>query len=88
MVLHAFEKGAEGVMVLGCRERECRYGPGPKHTEKMQEPIRKLMHILGLESKRFLTARYAFNESERLLEDMNAFTEAVSKLKKSPLGGL
>ena len=88
MVLHAFEKGAEGVIVLGCQEKECRYGPGPKNTEKMQGSIQRLMHILGLDSKRFMTARYAFNESERLMQEMNAFAEALSKLKKSPLGGL
>jgi len=85
MVLRAFEKGAEGVMVLGCKERECRYGPGPRQTERMEVQILSLMRILGLEPQRFFAATYGFHESERLLEDMHAFVKGVSKLGETPL---
>ena len=84
MFLFAFEKGAEGVMVLGCKDKECRYGPGPEQSTRIAEPIKALIHILGLESERFRSVKYSFNEKNRLLEEIDCFAKAVYKLKKSP----
>jgi F420-non-reducing hydrogenase iron-sulfur subunit len=84
MVIFAFERGAEGVMVLGCKEKECRYGPGPAQAEKMATSIRGLMHVVGLEHNRFSTLTFSFNEKERLFEEMNAFAEKINELGTSP----
>jgi coenzyme F420-reducing hydrogenase delta subunit len=84
MVLFAFEKGAEGVMVLGCKDKECRYGPGPRQSTKTVKSIKSFIHILGLEPERFRSYQYSFNEKNRLLEEIDSFAEAVYKLKKSP----
>jgi coenzyme F420-reducing hydrogenase delta subunit len=85
MVLFAFEKGAEGVMVLGCKEKECRYGPGPECTERTAKSIKALMHLLGLELERFSVVRVSFDEKNTLLEQIKAFSERLSQLGKSPL---
>ena len=84
MILFAFEKGAEGVMVLGCKDKECRWGPGPGQTAKIAGPVHGLMHILGLEAERFSTFEYSFDENHRLFGEMNLFAKTVSKLAKSP----
>ena len=84
MVLFAFERGAEGVMVLGCKEKECRYGPGPEQADKMGASIRGLMHVVGLEPNRFSTLTFSFDEKNRLFEEMNAFAEKISELGRSP----
>lgn len=84
MVLFAFEKGAEGVMVLGCKEKECRYGPGPKQSTKIAELIKTLIHILGLEPERFSSIKYSFDEKSRLFKEINSFAEKVARLEKSP----
>lgn len=85
MLLYAFEKGAEGVMVIGCKDKDCQYGPGPGQMHKMEQRIRAMMHILGLEPERFSTSTYGSHESERLLEEMNAFVTGIAKLGRSPL---
>lgn len=85
MVLFAFEKGAEGVMVLGCKEKECRYGPGPERTERTAKSVKALMHLLGLELERFSVVRVSFAEKNTLLEQIKAFSERLSQLGKSPL---
>jgi len=84
MILFAFEKGAEGVMVLGCKDKECRWGPGPWQTAKIAGLVQGLMQILGLEVERFSTFEYSFDENHRLFEEMNLFAKRVSKLEKSP----
>jgi coenzyme F420-reducing hydrogenase delta subunit len=85
IILYAFEKGVEGVMVIGCKDKECRYGPGPQQTEKMAERMRGLMGVLGLEPERFAVMNYAPHDTDTLLVDMNSFVEKVDKLQKSPL---
>jgi len=84
MVLFAFEKGAQGVMVLGCKDNECRYGPGPEQARKIAKPIKGLIQILGLEPERFRSVKFSFNEKNKLLEEIDSFVEHVQKMKKSP----
>jgi heterodisulfide reductase subunit A len=85
ILLYAFEKGAEGVMVVGCKDKECRYGPGPQQTKKMEERMRGLMGVLGLEPQRFSTKTYAPNDTHTLFMDINSFVKKIGKLQKSPL---
>jgi coenzyme F420-reducing hydrogenase delta subunit len=84
MVLFAFERGAEGVMVVGCKEKECRYGPGPAQADKMATSIRGLMHVVGLEPNRFSIITFSFDEKDRLFEEMNMFVEKISELGTLP----
>ena len=86
MVLFAFERGAEGVLIMGCKDKECRYGAGPEQADKITGRILGLMHILGLESERFSTMKYSFNEEKRLFEELDLFAEKITMLGKSPLG--
>ena len=85
MLLSAFEKGAEGVVVIGCKDEECRYGPGPEQGRKLAERMKGLMHVLGLEDERFSTMAYASHEEDRLFAEMNAFAEQIAQMEKSPL---
>jgi F420-non-reducing hydrogenase iron-sulfur subunit len=86
MVLLAFERGAEGVFIMGCKDKECRYGPGPGQAKKIAGSVRGLIHILGLEPERFLTQQYSFDEQNRLFDEMESFAEKIHNLEKSPLG--
>lgn len=84
MVLYAFEKGAAGVLVLGCNAQECRYGPGPEQVSKTAESIRALMHVLGLEPQRFATATCSSNDWEALSGAIDGFVNNTSRLRQSP----
>lgn len=88
MILFAFEKGAGGVVVVGCKDKECRYGPGPEQSDKVAGTIQGLMHILGLEPERFSTMKYSFDEKNRLFKEMDSFAKKIAKLGKSPLNSL
>lgn len=85
ILLYAFEKGVEGVMVIGCQDKECRYGPGPQQTKKMEARVRGLMGVLGLEPERFSAMNYAPHETDRLFMDMRSFLNSISQLSRSPL---
>jgi len=84
MILLAFEKGAEGVVVLGCQDKECRYGPGPTQAEKTAGTVEHLLHALGLAPERFAVFHYGPEDKEKLIEDMEAFIQHLGTLAKSP----
>lgn len=86
MLLFAFERGAEGVLVLGCRERECRHGSGPQQLVKRAEMVRGLMGTLGLEPERLATLELASGDGDRLAAELEAFARKIGALGKSPLG--
>ena len=85
MILYAIEKGAAGILLIGCKDRECRYGPGPGQGIKMVEKMKGMMHVFGLEPERIAILHYAFHEVNRFHEDMHAFAEQISTLGRSPL---
>jgi coenzyme F420-reducing hydrogenase delta subunit len=71
-------------MVLGCHDKECRYGPGPAQAEKTAGTIEKLIHTLGLEPERFAVFQYSGEDKEKLAEDTEAFIQRLDTLGKSP----
>ena len=48
LILRAFEHGADGVILLECKDEDCRYGPGPEVGHSNVEKVRKLLHLLGI----------------------------------------
>ncbi|UCC90946.1 MAG: hydrogenase iron-sulfur subunit [Dehalococcoidia bacterium] len=82
-ILKAFEGGADGVLVAGCRPGDCHYISGNIKAEKMVSRLRTLLHRLGLEDERLRLQWISTGEGTlfaKTIEDM------VSQLKaKDPL---
>jgi coenzyme F420-reducing hydrogenase delta subunit len=47
IILKAFEKGARGVLLLGCPPGECHYGFGNRRAEEVFTEARDLASLLG-----------------------------------------
>ena len=78
-VLRAFEDGADGVIVSGCKYTDCHYVDGPVKCDAMFAKLKRLVHILGLEDERLRREMIATSEGTvfaRIVE------ESVSQLKK------
>jgi F420-non-reducing hydrogenase iron-sulfur subunit len=83
-VLKAFEGGADGVLVAGCKYTDCHYIDGPVKCDAMVEKLRRVLHILGLED-RFRREMISTSEGviyTRVIEEM---VEHLKKLGPSPL---
>lgn len=78
MVLHALQKGADGVMLVGCHFGECHYIKGNEMALARAEIITDTLEDLGLESERFQITWVSSSEPERLAE---AFREMSSRLE-------
>lgn len=78
MVLHALQKGADGVMIIGCHIGECHYIKGNEMALARAEIIADTLGDLGWESERFQIAWVSSAEPERLVD---AFREMSNRLE-------
>ena len=85
LLLKAFEKGADGVLIVGCRIDNCQNGAGPEVAAQEIEHTCKILNLLGLESERLQFKYYLAHESERLSSDLHQLVKQIRGLGKSPI---
>jgi len=81
MVLHALEKGAEGVMIIGCHLGECHYIKGNEMALARAEVIADTLEDLGYESERFQLTWVSSAEPERLVEAFRNMSGRLAVLR-------
>lgn len=78
LVLKAFEKGADGVMLLGCSPEECHYEFGSRRAAELFEEVRKLAMLLGFAEQQLEFHQVHAGEGESLIEKVRDFVERLS----------
>lgn len=89
MVLRALEKGAEGVMIIGCHLGECHYINGNERALARAEIISETLEDMGYEQERFLMTQVSAAEPERLAEAFRTMSARLAALRgeAEPEGG-
>jgi F420-non-reducing hydrogenase iron-sulfur subunit len=94
-IMRSFEKGADGLYLVGCREGDCHYDRGNFRAKARVEQIRKVLDAVGIGGHRVqmynlsssdgpMFARYAEEMQGLILEaGPNPIRTALSKLKKN-----
>jgi F420-non-reducing hydrogenase iron-sulfur subunit len=85
LVMLAFTKGADGVVMCGCHPGDCHYITGNLVAEKRAEAIRMMMEDFGLEGERFRLEWVSASEGPRFAQVMRDVTEEIRRLGPSPL---
>jgi coenzyme F420-reducing hydrogenase delta subunit/ferredoxin len=73
IILKTFERGAAGVLLLGCRPDECHYGFGSRHAEDTVRVAGHLMELFGYSAKRLKMEQMIPAEADTLLEKIECF---------------
>ena len=73
LVFKAFEKGADGVMLVGCSPDECHYEFGSRRAAELYEEIRALADILGFGPERLEFHQIHTGEGRELVAKVRAF---------------
>jgi F420-non-reducing hydrogenase iron-sulfur subunit len=93
-LMRSFEKGADGVYLVGCREGDCHYEKGNFRAKARVEQIRKTLDAIGIGGHRLqmfnlsssdgpMFARFAEEMHARILEaGPNPIRGAVRKQNK------
>ena len=85
-VLRAFEYGADGVIVTGCRLGDCHYVSGNYKERRRMVVIKTILDTLGLESDRVWLRWIAASDVPKFAATINEVTEEVKKLGPNPIG--
>jgi len=79
-VLHAFQKGCDGVLVCGCHPGDCHYSTGNYFTRRRMLLYRRYLEYLGIEPERFQIRWISGSEAGKFRDTVVEACEAVAKL--------
>jgi F420-non-reducing hydrogenase iron-sulfur subunit len=67
LVIEAFERGADGVLLMGCHPGECHYQDGNRKAKARSAAIEKVLSTMGVEPERFRFLGCSSTEAERFV---------------------
>ncbi|MHA1145919.1 MAG: hydrogenase iron-sulfur subunit [Candidatus Helarchaeota archaeon] len=83
-ILHAFEKGADGVLVSGCYEQTCHYRTGFTHMLQREKGLREILSEIGISPQRLRVESASAAEGLKIKQIIEDFTEEL--LEIGPIG--
>ena len=84
-MLRAFERGADGVYVLGCIEGDCHYNNGNLRARKRVAQVAALLDSVGVGADRVAIYNLSSSEAPRFVEIAVEMTERISSLGPNPI---
>lgn len=84
-VLHAFEQGADGVLIAGCLSGMCHYVKGNLYARQRIDYVRALLDEIGLDGERLRMVNISAAMGVRFAELASEHVECVRKLGPNPL---
>jgi coenzyme F420-reducing hydrogenase delta subunit len=84
-MLHAFEKGADGVYVVGCMEGDCRFLRGNLRARKRVESVRKILDTVGIGGERVQMYNLSSSDGPLFARIAIEMTEKIRAMGPNPL---
>ena len=84
LVIDAFTKGADGVLMCGCHPGDCHYMEGNLKAEARAEAIKLMMQDFGIEEERFRLEWVSASEGPRFAQVVNDMVGQIKALAPSP----
>jgi F420-non-reducing hydrogenase iron-sulfur subunit len=79
-IMDAFEKGADGILILGCPEGDCHYQDGNYEVKKRVYILRRMLEALGVEKGRVKIELSSDPEGRRIPQLVKEMREELAKL--------
>jgi F420-non-reducing hydrogenase iron-sulfur subunit len=84
-ILRAFEKGADGVYVVGCLEGECRFENGNLRARRRVEQAKTILDAVGVGGDRVKMFNLSSGEGTRFAEYAVEMTEKIKEIGPNPI---
>lgn len=81
-----FERGADGVLVVGCREGDCHYQSGNFRARKRVEEVGRLLERIGIGGARLRMVNLSSSDAPLFVQAAREIHEAVLAAGPSPVG--
>ena len=85
LIMRAFGRGADGVMVIGWYPNECDYETGNFFAYRTVEYLSEVLKITGLEPERLKMVYCSSAEGAKFQKVATEFDKEIKKLEPSPL---
>ncbi len=79
-ILNAFRKGADGVLILGCRGGDCHYQDGNYEAKKRVYLLHKILESYGIEKERLRIELSIDPEGSRIPQLVKEMSDRIAKL--------
>jgi len=85
IILEMFEKGADGVMLAGCKPPDCHFVEGNLQAERAVKMVKKLLTLTSMESERLKLLWYSHLEEKSFNKSLKEFRKRIATFGNSPL---
>jgi len=85
MILKAFEKGADGVMVVGCLEGDCHYLSGNLRARERVKRVAGILDKAAVGGERVGMFNLSAGEGTKFVQYANEMVEKIRGLGPSPV---
>jgi len=80
LILYAFKRGADGVLVAGCHPGDCHYNSGNYKARRRITLLKNMLPQLGIEPKRLRLDWISASEAPKFQSTVNEFIDEVTAL--------
>ncbi len=85
VVMRAFGRGADGVMIIGWYPKECDYETGNYFAYRQVEYLKEVLKSIGISEKRLKIGNCTAAEGEKFQREATEFDKEIKELGPNPL---
>jgi coenzyme F420-reducing hydrogenase delta subunit len=87
LMLKAFELGAEGVLLLGCKPDNCQFNADTDHISREYEKARMILKLLGLGEDRLIICHAARGDGSGFVGQVTDFITQIERMRPTVPAG-
>lgn len=80
LIIKAFQRGADGVIVSGCHPNDCHYTSGNYHARRRWMVFKDLMDSMGIDTNRVIFSWVSAAEGAKWAQLVNEVTDTIRNL--------
>jgi len=84
-ILRSFEKGADGVYLVGCMEGDCHFNQGNFRARKRVEQVQKLLDDIGIGGERVRMYNLSSSEAPLFVQFAKEMFDKIVELGPNPI---
>jgi F420-non-reducing hydrogenase iron-sulfur subunit len=85
-ILEAFEKGIDGILIVGCLEGDCHFVEGNLRARKRTDRVRSILEEIGIGADRLKMVNLSDVMASAFVQHMKEAMETIRALGPNPLG--
>jgi coenzyme F420-reducing hydrogenase delta subunit len=82
LILKSFEHGADGLMILGCNNKQCKFGQYDDGIDRELHKAGRLLRLIGIDGSRIELVRLDAFDGRGFADNLNRFVSSLTGLRQ------